>query len=119
MILLVGHMSQDLILHINADRRQSTVEHFPCLSCFMPGFSAVAWSDKFLYMSAPRQVVCIPLPWHKVDSGSLKTHFGRMKLFLIALTWYKGNPRPETRPDLHLLSPGLRTLPLPLPSAKI
>lgn len=61
MMFLQGYISQDLILHINADRRQSTSEHLTCPSCFMLGFSAVAWSDKSLYKSNPRQVVCLPV----------------------------------------------------------
>lgn len=47
-ILLQGYISQALILHINADRRQSALAHLTCLSCFILGFPAATWSDKSL-----------------------------------------------------------------------
>lgn len=129
LILLQGYISQDLILHINADRRQSSLEHLTCLSCFMPGFSVVAWSDIFVYKSVPREVVCLPLAltqsWHWIFENPFWKVWWSHSSFLypgvratLALRWDLGG-QVLSWTHLPLLSPGVRMVTLPLPSAKI
>lgn len=60
-VLSQGYISQALILHANADGRQSPSGAANLSPTCSLGFPAVAWSDKSLYRSVPSHVVCLPV----------------------------------------------------------